>query len=72
MCYYLNTLTTMLSIIKNGLPIIKKRKKKILTAVAGMAGLVSASRLKQAGHTVRNSRVGGRIYTLRSSFYGWG
>lgn len=62
----------MLSIIKNGLPNIKKRKKNVLIAGAGMAGLVSASLLKQAGHTVTvlegNNRIGGRIYTLRSPF----
>lgn len=55
----------MLSIIKNGLPNIKKRKKNVLIAGAGMAGLVSASLLKQAGHTVTvlegNNRIGGRI-----------
>ena len=37
-----------------------------------MAGLVTASLLKQAGHRVTileaSERVGGRIYTLRSNF----
>jgi monoamine oxidase len=61
----------MLSIIRNGL---KKTSapKKIIVVGAGMAGLVSASLLKQAGHQVTileaAERVGGRIYTLRSNF----
>lgn len=61
----------MVSIIRNGL---KKTKnpKKIIIVGAGMAGLVSASLLKQAGHQViileASERVGGRVYTLRSDF----
>ncbi|SFJ76644.1 flavin monoamine oxidase family protein [Thermoflavimicrobium dichotomicum] len=61
----------MISIIRNGL---KKTKipKKIIIIGAGMAGLVSASLLKQAGHHVTileaSERVGGRVYTLRSDF----
>ncbi|MBM7094765.1 flavin monoamine oxidase family protein [Bacillus sp. H-16] len=57
--------------IKKGLPRPAKRKRVIVLG-AGMAGLVSASLLKQAGHSVTlleaNSRVGGRVHTLREPF----
>jgi monoamine oxidase len=61
----------MLSIIRNGLP-KTQTPKKIIIVGAGMAGLVSASLLKQAGHHVTileaSERIGGRIYTLRADF----
>ena len=61
----------MISIIRNGLE-KTKIPKKIIIIGAGMAGLVSASLLKQAGHNVTvieaTDRVGGRIYTLRGDF----
>jgi monoamine oxidase len=61
----------MISIIRNGLEKTKVPKKIIIIG-AGMAGLVSASLLKQAGHNVTvleaSDRVGGRIYTLRGDF----
>lgn len=45
------------------------RPKQIIIVGAGMAGLVSASLLKDAGHQVKifeaNNRVGGRIETVR-------
>jgi monoamine oxidase len=61
----------MISIIRNGL---KKtdNPKKIIIVGAGMAGLVSASLLKKAGHDVTiieaSERVGGRVYTMRANF----
>nr|WP_328699911.1 flavin monoamine oxidase family protein [Chengkuizengella marina] len=61
----------MLSIIRNG---IKKTHspKHIIVVGAGVAGLVTASLLKDAGHKVTileaNNKVGGRVNTLRSPF----
>ncbi|GAE93515.1 tryptophan 2-monooxygenase [Gracilibacillus boraciitolerans JCM 21714] len=58
----------MISIIRHGLGKTKEPKKIIILG-AGMAGLVSASLLKEAGHDVTvleaTDRVGGRVYTLR-------
>jgi monoamine oxidase len=61
----------MISIIRNGLEKTKEPKKIIIIG-AGMAGLVSASLLKIAGHDVTileaTDRVGGRVYTFRGDF----
>ncbi|MDV2581409.1 flavin monoamine oxidase family protein [Alkalibacillus haloalkaliphilus] len=61
----------MLSIIRTGLS-QTINPKRIVIIGAGMAGLVSASLLKAAGHTVTilegNDRVVGRIYTIREPF----
>jgi monoamine oxidase len=61
----------MISIIENGLKTTIVPKKIIIVG-AGMAGLVAASLLKDAGHNVivieASDRVGGRVYTLRSPF----
>lgn len=61
----------MVSFIQNGLP-KTQIPKRIIVVGAGMAGLVVASLLKEAGHQVTilesSERVGGRIYTLRADF----
>ncbi|ARI79214.1 amine oxidase [Halobacillus mangrovi] len=61
----------MKSIVRNGLT-PTMNSKRIIIIGAGMAGLVAASLLKQAGHEViileGNNRIGGRIYTIREPF----
>lgn len=65
----------MISIIRNGLPKTSSPKQIVIVG-AGMAGLVSASLLKEAGHQVTilegSDRVGGRVFTLRSPFHDGG
>jgi monoamine oxidase len=59
-----------LKYIDEGIPKTTK-PKNVLIIGAGMAGMVSAAMLKQAGHNVTiveaNTRVGGRIKTFRNT-----
>ena len=61
-----------LPLIQNGFPKNANKKKKVIIVGAGMAGLVAAYELLQAGHDPilleARHRVGGRIYTVRDPF----
>jgi monoamine oxidase len=67
----LNYPDDLLYIIRNGFQQTSK-PKHVLILGGGMAGLVAASLLKRAGHTVTilegNNRIGGRVYTVREPF----
>ena len=60
-----------LTYLKDGLPVGNSTGKNILVVGCGIAGMVSAALLREAGHTVTiieaNMRVGGRIKTFRNS-----
>lgn len=60
-----------LTYLKNGLPSSRAKPKEVLIVGCGIAGMVSASLLRQAGHAVTiveaNTRVGGRIKTFRNT-----
>jgi monoamine oxidase len=59
----------LLSTLRDGLPRLESKPKKIIIVGAGIAGLVSGMLLKEAGHEVvlleARNRLGGRIYTYR-------
>ncbi len=66
--------TDHLNWIEKGLPPAATpfRPKKVIIVGAGMAGLVAADMLSRAGHDPlileAQSRIGGRVYTLREPF----
>jgi monoamine oxidase len=68
-----DAISNALNIIQDGLqPIQGSHPKKVIVVGAGMAGLVAAYELLRAGHDPlileAQSRVGGRVYTLREPF----
>jgi monoamine oxidase len=60
-----------LTYLQNGLPTSEAKRKNVLIVGCGISGMVSASLLRKAGHTVTiveaNTRVGGRIKTFRNT-----
>ena len=70
--YFNQVESRYLPLIQNGLPARHAPPKRVIVVGAGMAGLVAAYELLRAGHDVQvleaQSRVGGRVYTLRQPF----
>ncbi len=60
------------TLMRRGLPQTGSSGARVIVLGAGMAGLVAAHKLKEAGHHVTvieaQKRVGGRVQTLRESF----
>jgi monoamine oxidase len=62
----------LVAVLTGGLPQHSGRPARVIVVGAGMAGLVAATSLLDAGHQVSileaRSRVGGRVHTIREPF----
>lgn len=63
------TTINLLDTLRNGLPDADGPPRRVVVVGAGIAGLVAAMMLKEAGHDVRlleaQNRLGGRVFTYR-------